>query len=115
MPFRAGDLDIAWSMLRAMAGANGIALPAMIVGFCPPLAWIATAVPVLPHLGDARTLSFPETSACLCLGWFIVLALPNLHTMSERARVRALTAGFAFTVQALFFAPRVAPFLYFQF
>ena len=115
VPFRAGDLDIAWSMLRAMAGANGIALPAMIVGFCPPLAWIATAVPVLPHLGDARTLSFPETSACLCLGWFIVLALPNLHTMSERARVRALTAGFAFTVQALFFAPRVAPFLYFQF
>ena len=115
VPFRAGNLDIAWSMLRAMAGANGIALPAMIVGFCPPLAWIATAVPVLPHLGDARTLSFPEVSACLCLGWFIVLVLPNVHTMSERARVWALTSGFAFTAQALFFAPRVAPFLYFQF
>jgi hypothetical protein len=26
-----------------------------------------------------------------------------------------LTSGFAFTVQALFFAPHVTPFLYFQF
>ena len=115
VPFRAEGLDTAWSMLRAMAGANGIALPAMIVGFCPPLAWLATPAAVLPHLGDARTLSFPEVSACLMLGWFIVLALPNIHAMSERGRRWALTSGFAFTVQALFFAPRVAPFLYFQF
>jgi hypothetical protein len=102
-------------MLRAMAGANGAALPSMIVGFLPPLAWFVTAVPILPHLGDARTLSFPEVSACLLLGWFVVLALPNVHTMSERGRSWALTTGFAFTVQALFFAPRVAPFLYFRF
>ncbi len=115
VPFRAEGLGTAWSMLRAMAGANGAALPAMIVGFCPPLAWFATPVSVLPYLGDARTLSFPEVSACLLLGWFIVLALPNIHTMSERHRAWALTSGFAFTAQALFFAPRVAPFLYFRF
>jgi alginate O-acetyltransferase complex protein AlgI len=115
VPFRANDLDTAWSMVRAMSGGNGIALPAMIIGFCPALSWIATSVPVLPHLGDARTLSFPETTACLLLGWFIVLALPNAHLMSERARYWALTSGFAFTIQALFFASRVAPFLYFQF
>jgi hypothetical protein len=102
-------------MLRAMAGANGIALPSMIVGFWPALAWIATPVPVLPYLGDARTLSFPEVTACLLLGWFIVLALPNVHAMSERGRSWALTSGFALTVQALFFAPRVMPFLYFRF
>ena len=98
-----------------MGGANGIALPAMILGFLPPLAWIAVPLPVLPFLGDARTLSFPEVTACLLLGWFIVLALPNVHAMSARAQNRALTAGFAFSTQAMFFAPKVAPFLYFQF
>jgi alginate O-acetyltransferase complex protein AlgI len=115
VPFRADNLTIAGSILRSMAGANGIALPSMIVALLPPLARIATPVPVLPWLGDARTLSFPEVSACLLLGWFIVLALPNVHVTSERGRNWALTAGFAFTLQALFFAPRVAPFLYFQF
>ena len=115
VPFRADGLDTAWRILAALSGANGIALPAMIVGFLPPLGWIATPVPVLPYLGDARTLSFPEVSACLILGWFIVLCLPNVHAMSARARSWALTSGFAVTAQALFFAPRVAPFLYFQF
>jgi D-alanyl-lipoteichoic acid acyltransferase DltB (MBOAT superfamily) len=115
VPFRADGLGTAWSMLRAMAGANGIELPSMIVRFWPALAWIATPVAVLPNLGDARTLSFPEVTGCLALGWFIVLALPNIHAMSERGRSWALTSGFAFTVQALFFAPRVMPFLYFRF
>ncbi|MBN8899650.1 MAG: hypothetical protein J0H57_01335 [Rhodospirillales bacterium] len=81
----------------------------------PPLGWIATGVPVLPHLGEARTLSFPEVTVCLLVGWTIVLALPNVHAMSERMRGWSLTAGFALSVQALFFAPHVAPFLYFQF
>jgi len=115
VPFRADSMASAWSMLRGMAGANGIELPTMIVGFWPPLAWIATPVPILPYLGDARTLSFPEVTACLTLGWTIVLALPNVQLMSERWRNWALTSGFAFTTQALFFAPKVAPFLYFQF
>ena len=103
------------AMLRGMAGCNGIALPQMIVHAFPPLAAIATPVPLLPYLGDARTLSFPEVTACLLLGWTIVLALPSVHELSERARGWALTGGFAFTVQALFFAPHVTPFLYFQF
>ena len=115
VPFRAPDLPAAWTMLRAMAGANGAAIPTMILEFFPPLAWIATPVPVLPFLGDGRTLSFPEVSACLALGWFIVLAVPNVHAMSERARSWVLTASFAFAAQALFFAPRVTPFLYFRF
>jgi alginate O-acetyltransferase complex protein AlgI len=115
VPFRADGLQTAWSMLLAMAGANGIALPYMIVGFWPALARIATPVAVMPYLGDARTLSVPEVTACLALGWFIVLALPNVHTMSERGRGWALTSGFAFTLQALFFAPSVTPFLYFRF
>jgi alginate O-acetyltransferase complex protein AlgI len=115
VPFRAEGLTTAWSMLLAMAGANGIALPTMIVGAWPALGWIATPVPVLPYLGDARTLSFPEVTACLLLGWIIAVALPNIHTMSDRSKSWALTSGFALTMQALFFAPRVMPFLYFQF
>lgn len=115
VPFRATGLGATIVMLRGMAGCNGIALPQMIVHAFPPLAAIATPVPLLPYLGDARTLSFPEVTACLALGWTIVLAFPAVHELSEGARSWALTGGFAFTVQALFFAPHVTPFLYFQF
>ena len=115
VPFRASGLDATFAMLRGMAGCHGFALPQMIAHAFPPLAAIATPVPLLRFLGDARTLSFPEVSACLLLGWTIVLAMPTVHELSERARGWVLTAGFAFTVQALFFAPHVTPFLYFQF
>jgi alginate O-acetyltransferase complex protein AlgI len=80
----------------------------------PPLAAVANPVSVMPFLGETRTLSFPEISACLLLGWLIVLALPNVHRMTKRGRQRSLIASFALAVQALFFAPHVA-FLYFQF
>jgi alginate O-acetyltransferase complex protein AlgI len=115
VPFRATSVDAALAMLRGMAGLNGMALPQMIVHAFPALAAIAKPVPLLPYLADARTLSFPEVSAALLLGWLIVLAMPSVHELSERARGWALTSGFAFTVQALFFAPHVTPFLYFQF
>jgi alginate O-acetyltransferase complex protein AlgI len=115
VPFRASGLNATIAMLRGMAGYNGIALPQMIVHAFPPLAAIATPVPLLPYLGDGRTLSFPEVSACLLLGWTIVLALPTVHELSRRTRGWALTSGFALTMQALFFAPHVTPFLYFQF
>ncbi len=115
VPFRADSVAAAWSMLRGMAGGNGVALPTMIVGFWPPLVWAVTPVPVLPYLGDARTLSFPEVTACLLLGWLIVLAFRTSSSCPNAGAYRALTSGFAFTTQALFFAPKVAPFLYFQF
>ncbi len=115
VPFRATSFDTAMAMLRGMAGMNGMALPVMVVQAFPPLALIATPVPVLRFLGDARTLSFPEVTACLVFGWTIALALPAVHELSERARGWALAGGFAFTAQALCFAPNVTPFLYFQF
>jgi alginate O-acetyltransferase complex protein AlgI len=115
VPFRAASLSNTLAMFRGMAGLNGIALPRMIVSALPPLAAIADPVTVLPFLGDARTLSFPEVSACLLLGWLIVLVLPNVHRMTRSSRHWALTGSFALSMQALFFAPHVAPFLYFQF
>jgi len=115
VPFRADGVAATIGMLRGMAGLNGFALPRMIVGAWPALAEIARPVPVLLSLGDAHTLSLPEVSACLLLGWLIVLTLPHVHELSERARGWALTAGLAFTAQALFFAPYAAPFLYFRF
>jgi hypothetical protein len=98
-----------------MVGFNGVALPRMIVSALPPLAAVVDPVSVMPFLGDGRTLSFPEISACLLLGWLIVLTLPNVHRMTERTRRWTLTGSFALSMQALFFAPHVAPFLYFQF
>ena len=115
VPFRAADTSAALAMVRGMAGMNGLALPQMVVQAFSPLGFIATPVPLLPYLGNARTLSFPEVSACLLLGWIIVLCLPSVHEWTERRRAWALTSGFAFTLQALFFAPHVTPFLYFQF
>lgn len=115
VPFRAADLSTAWRFLLALGGANGLALPRMIFDAVPLAHLFATPVPVLPWLGDARTLSFPEVTACLIIGWTIVLVLPNLHRWGEAWRVRALTGSFALTVQAIFFAPHVAPFLYFRF
>jgi D-alanyl-lipoteichoic acid acyltransferase DltB (MBOAT superfamily) len=115
LPFRAGSLPETLTILRGLFGCNGIAVPQMIVSVLPQLAAIAAPVAVMPSLGDGRTLSFPEVSACLLLGWIIVLAMPNLHRMTEVRRHWALTASFALSVQAVFFAPHVAPFLYFQF
>jgi alginate O-acetyltransferase complex protein AlgI len=115
VPFRATSMTASLSVLRGMAGMNGITLPRMIVSALPPLATVADPVSVMPFLGDARTLSFPEISACLLLGWLIVLTLPNVHRMTQWVRHWSLTASFALAMQALFFAPHVAPFLYFQF
>jgi alginate O-acetyltransferase complex protein AlgI len=115
VPFRAETMQASLSVLRGMAGCNGITLPRMIVAALPPLAAVADPVTVMPFLGDARTLSFPELSACLLLGWLIVLTLPNLHRMTQPVRHWSLTASFGLAMQALFFAPHVAPFLYFQF
>jgi len=115
VPFRTGSVTGISAMFAGLSGLNGITLPRMIVNAMPPLAAIAQPVSVMPSLGDARTLSFPEVTACLLLGWCIVLALPNIHRMSINLRHWALTSGFALSVQAVFFAPHVAPFLYFQF
>jgi D-alanyl-lipoteichoic acid acyltransferase DltB (MBOAT superfamily) len=115
VPFRADGLAATWAMLRGLAGLNGFALPQMIVAAVPALGAIATPVPVLAHLGDARTLTLFEASGCLLLGWTIALAAPPVHRLSERMRGASLTAGFALTMQALFYAPSVSPFLYFRF
>jgi hypothetical protein len=115
VPFRAADLGTAANIWAAMAGLHGFLVPRMIIDLWPALSVIATPVAVLPWLGDARTLSLPEAIMCLGLGWAIVLLLPNIHAMSPRARLGALTAGFALTVQALLLAPHATPFLYFRF
>ena len=115
VPFRAASFASTVTVLRGMGGLNGIVLPRMIVSALPGFTAFADPVTVLPYLGDARTLSFPELSACLLLGWLIVLTMPNIHRMTQRTRHWSLTGSFALSVQALFFAPHVAPFLYFQF
>jgi alginate O-acetyltransferase complex protein AlgI len=115
VPFRAVNIGATEAMLRGLAGFNGLAIPAPLLDLMPWLRHIARAVPVLPALGDARTLSLPDATACLLAGWFIVLRLPHLHEASPRLRAWGLLGSGGFTVQALFFAGAAMPFLYFRF
>jgi alginate O-acetyltransferase complex protein AlgI len=115
LPFRAANLAATVAIMRGMVGLNGLAIPAPLVALAPWLGRIAHTVPVLPALGDARTLSLPDATACLMIGWFIVLCLPNLHEASPRLRGWGLLGTGGFTVQALFFAGVATPFLYFRF
>ncbi len=115
VPFRAAGMASSIMMYRGLFGFNGIALPAMFIHAAPVLAHVAASAPVLPYLGAARTMSVLQGFALLALAWTIILAMPDLHALRARGRSAALMAGFAFTVQALFFAPFVRPFLYFQF
>ena len=115
VPFRAEGMAASLSMYRGLFGLNGIALPTMFIRTAPVLRHVATSVPVLPYLGAARSMSVLQGFTLLALAWTIILALPDLHSLRERGRNAALVAGFAFTMQALFFAPFIRPFLYFQF
>lgn len=115
VPFRAGSIGACRIFLRGLSGFGGIRLPDMIVTAIPALRMVATPVPVLPYLGDARTMSLVQGAALLALAWVIILISPDIHAMRARGRNAALIAGFAFTAQALLFAPFARPFIYFQF
>ncbi len=115
VPFRAAGFAPAVEFYRGLFGFNGIEIPRILCSFIPFLADVGHSVPVLPYLGDARTMSLPQGMLLLALGWFIALGLPQLHEMNARRRGIALVAGFALSAQALLFAPAAIPFLYFQF
>ncbi|MDE2457872.1 MAG: MBOAT family protein [Rhodospirillales bacterium] len=111
VPFRATNFNAAVEMYRGLFGLNGLAVPAMLAKMIP----FGHVVPVLPWLGDARSMSLPQGLLLLRVGWFVALCLPDLHSMGIKRRSVALMASFAFSMQALFFAPAAIPFLYFQF
>ena len=115
VPFRAGSLGACQIMARGLSGLDGIALPRQLINAVPVLGAIARPVAVLPYLGAARTLSVVQGGALLMLAWGVILLSPDIHRLSLRARNFALVSGFAFTLQALFFAPFARPFIYFQF
>ena len=114
-PLRAANFRAATDFSAGRAGLHGVALPALFIRAMPLLGHLARAVPVLPDLGDARTLSLPLALLFLALGWWVALGLPQLHGLGARRRGLALVLSFAFAVQAVFFAPFTLPFLYFQF
>jgi D-alanyl-lipoteichoic acid acyltransferase DltB (MBOAT superfamily) len=115
VPFRAQNFGAAMDFYQGLFGFNGFELPEIVVKAAPFLGHFSRAVPVLPYLGDARTLSLPQGILLLVLGWGIALWLPELHGMGRGRRNVALVASFALSMQALFFAPYSLPFLYFQF
>ena len=115
VPFRAEGFGAAMDFYRGLFGGNGVALPGICVQLVPGLGHFVRVVPVLPYLGDARTLSLPQAVLFLALGWWIALCLPNTQEMTRTRRHVALAGSFAFSLQALFFAPAAVPFLYLQF
>jgi D-alanyl-lipoteichoic acid acyltransferase DltB (MBOAT superfamily) len=115
VPFRAQNFSTAVGFYKSLAGLNGIAIPALFAHLCPRLPAFIHVVPVLPYLGDARTLSLPLALAMLLTGWTIVLTMPDLQSFSTRRKTLATIGSFAFTLQALILAPSAVPFLYFQF
>jgi D-alanyl-lipoteichoic acid acyltransferase DltB (MBOAT superfamily) len=115
VPFRAANFAAALAMYKALLGVNGIALPELAAHLLPPLPSFVALVPVLPYLGDTRTLSLPLGVAMLATGWTIALALPPLQNCGVRRKSMAVIGSFAFTLQALLFAPAAIPFVYFQF
>ena len=115
VPFRASGFAPAIDFYRGLFGFNGLAIPALYIKMLPFLKHFGHAVPVLPYLGAARTLSLPQAVLFLSFGWSVALLLPELHSMSKMRRNVALVASFALSLQALFFAPYTVPFLYYQF
>lgn len=115
VPFRAANFAAARIFYCGLAGLDGFAIPGFYLRLLPALRLVFRPVAALPYLGDARTLSLSQAVLFLALGWFVALKLPELHSMSRQRRGLALVASFAFSVQALFFAPCTVPFLYFQF
>jgi alginate O-acetyltransferase complex protein AlgI len=115
VPFRAQNFGAASGFYRALAGGNGLAVPAVLAQIIPGVGRFVSVVPVLPYLGDGRPLSLPLALAMLATGWTIVLALPNLQDFDARRKTLATIGSFAFTMQALVLAPAAIPFLYFQF
>ena len=115
VPFRAPGFAAAMDFYRGLFGAHGLALPSVCVGLVPGLGKLVPVVPVLPWLGDARTVSLPQACLLLALAWFVALAVPEVFALGRRGRSVALVARFGFCLQALFFAPYTVPFLYFQF
>jgi len=115
VPFRSQNFAAAAGFYKSLAGLNGIAIPALFARMLPTPPACIHVVPVLPYLGDARTLSLPLALAMLLTGWTIVLTLPNLQSFSTRRKSLATIGSFAFTMQALVLAPSAVPFLYFQF
>ncbi len=115
VPFRAENFGAAASFYAALCGGNGIAVPEIFARFVPAVASLVQVVPVLPYVGDARTLSLPLAMALLATGWMIVLTLPDLQSFGARRKSLATIGSFAFTMQALLLAPAAIPFVYFQF
>ena len=84
VPFRADGFAAAMQFYRGLFGFNGIAIPSIYIKMLPVLGHFGRAVPVLPYLGDARTLSLPQAVLLPRLGLVHRPGLPELHRMSER-------------------------------
>jgi D-alanyl-lipoteichoic acid acyltransferase DltB (MBOAT superfamily) len=115
VPFRSQSFAAAGQYYAALLGLHGIALPSLYLQLWPGLSHVAAGVPALPYVGDGRTLSLAQAAMCLGFAWMIVLVAPPVQAAGQHLRTAAVTASFAFCVQAVCFGGAAAPFIYFRF
>jgi D-alanyl-lipoteichoic acid acyltransferase DltB (MBOAT superfamily) len=113
--FRADTFAGALGMLAGMAGANGALLPDQLLAVAPWLGTIAAGAGNVPFLAGGTVLGLAELGALLALGLGIALLAPNVYEMSDRQRLAAVAASFAFTLQQVLFGGATSEFLYFRF
>lgn len=114
--FRADSLDVAWSLARAMAGANGVALPR---SWLEPLAarW-GGAIPAWLGVGGMGTLAGWPELAWIAAGLAVVWGLPNTQEIMARRWEPSpawAVAVAALAVFSIFGLTRASPFIYFNF
>lgn len=107
--FRAPDWEAAFDMLNAMAGLNGVALPAPLEGLLPGLAIEGEFMPGLP--------SKIECSIWVFVGGLIAVCAPNTFQLADRFRPTMRSAWVtAFLIgSSLLNLNKMSEFLYFQF
>jgi alginate O-acetyltransferase complex protein AlgI len=102
-------------VLKSLFGGYGLTLSPFLVSRLPFHLGFLHAGQVIPIVGEGRPLALPQCIFFILAAGFGAVAMPHVHRMSPKTQLIALTLSFGLTIQALFFAPNVAPFLYFRF
>ncbi len=113
--FRSADVASAIRMLEGMLGFNGAPLPAQLVELLPFLHWIAMPQTVIPLLGGGTVIGFAVLCGLLALSFIVVFCAPNLHRMSQTARLVLLIPTVGFVLHKVGFGSGASEFIYFRF